>query len=774
MNDSSDSIRRDAVPYLSLLIAAVNALIFFVVRHDCALDYGCLDRWGGEFNGAGAAGEWWRLLTVAWLHWDFGHLILNCLALIYFGRAVEAAYGARRFLAIYFGGLVASSLAVLALAAPATMTAGASGAIFAVIGAHVPLNTRLDRWGVLMNRRAGVVQASTVALLFFSSMGEGVSVTGHLGGLVAGMALGAWFRRVSEIRDRATRRERNDSAKACVIRREAHTLPVPVIAGLVVAGAVLLGFNRTAQLGRISGAGDLYVVDDTDIERARVLGFARDLREAIIEAPPPDVILLRREGEGYALGVLGSVNHSVDPDLVRREMALNVMVIAQQALGDTELAFAMLDFDLRETERFDPSLMAAVREPARNLRRAKDLLVEGDADGALDALAAASQGPQYFLSPRTQRLAILEQQGRIADAVAVADEIRSLFSDNAQVLAQTGSAYVRLGTPERALSMLDQALATHPDEPALINARGVALESLQRYAEAERDYRDLLRLQPEAAVAHRNLGDVLEATRRYDEAVLAYTRALELAGDQSWLRVLRAWAMIGAGRCPEARADLELVHQREPGNTKIFAPLANALLCVGDFAGVIARLAPFADRPDEDIHRYLGDAYFLAGDLSGALGEYARVRTLAPANAYASMIHYIVARRLAGPEGAAFAGAGLGPIGDPDRDLADYIAPLPPDRWPVPIARMLLGQLSPEDLLAVAAARPQPERVDWRCEALYHIGERAWLAGDRAAALDAFDGAVATGATAMMEYDLARWRARQVRAAGSAGEARPL
>jgi tetratricopeptide (TPR) repeat protein len=50
----------------------------------------------------------------------------------------------------------------------------------------------------------------------------------------------------------------------------------------------------------------------------------------------------------------------------------------------------------------------------------------------------------------------------------------------------------------------------------------------QRYVPAEAEYREAIRLDPDYAVAHNNLGDVLRKTNRYAEAEVAYAEALRL------------------------------------------------------------------------------------------------------------------------------------------------------------------------------------------------------------------------------------------------------
>jgi membrane associated rhomboid family serine protease len=127
------------------------------------------------------AGEWWRLLTSGFLHIGVIHLLVNMLALWLLGRDLETALGRGRFLAVYLISLVGGAAAVMLFYAPNQAVAGASGAVFGLMGALVVVLRRLK---VPMGQAIGVI-AMNVAI---SVVIPGISLIGHLGGLVAGTA----------------------------------------------------------------------------------------------------------------------------------------------------------------------------------------------------------------------------------------------------------------------------------------------------------------------------------------------------------------------------------------------------------------------------------------------------------------------------------------------------------------------------------------------------------------------------------------------------------
>ena len=135
----------------------------------------------GALNGPKVAdGEWWRIVTSAFLHSGVIHLFFNVLILWWFGRSLEALMGSRRFLALYVISLLAGSAGAL-LVSPDKFTVGASGAVFGVLGAGLVLELR----GVMVFGGAALpIVVFNVVLSFILS--DRISVGGHLGGLVGG------------------------------------------------------------------------------------------------------------------------------------------------------------------------------------------------------------------------------------------------------------------------------------------------------------------------------------------------------------------------------------------------------------------------------------------------------------------------------------------------------------------------------------------------------------------------------------------------------------
>ncbi|MGH3002016.1 MAG: rhomboid family intramembrane serine protease [Gaiellaceae bacterium] len=129
-----------------------------------------------------AHGEWWRLLTAAFLHYGPFHLAINMYSLFYAGTILEHVIGRWRFVLLYIGSGIAGSAGAIWLS-PNSVTVGASGAIFGILGALFVLERRRHI------ATGGQIVGLIVLNLVFTFALSNISVGGHLGGLVAGVVL---------------------------------------------------------------------------------------------------------------------------------------------------------------------------------------------------------------------------------------------------------------------------------------------------------------------------------------------------------------------------------------------------------------------------------------------------------------------------------------------------------------------------------------------------------------------------------------------------------
>jgi membrane associated rhomboid family serine protease len=138
----------------------------------------------GVLDGASVArGEWWRLGTWILLHANPLHLVMNCWGLWNLGRMLERVLGAGRVVLLTLVGTLGSAAAVLAFSYQSP-TLGISGVILAFAGCVLPIVNPSSR----RQLGIGMLQVAILSLL------PGISWAGHLGGFLAGLAVGLALR----------------------------------------------------------------------------------------------------------------------------------------------------------------------------------------------------------------------------------------------------------------------------------------------------------------------------------------------------------------------------------------------------------------------------------------------------------------------------------------------------------------------------------------------------------------------------------------------------
>ncbi|MEO1061716.1 MAG: rhomboid family intramembrane serine protease [Actinomycetota bacterium] len=159
-----------------LLAAAVDGDL--AGRGRFAIDYGLFARFIAE------DGEWYRIFTSGFLHIGLLHLGLNMVVLWFLGRMIEPALGSSRFALLYTAGLVGGAFGAMLLE-PDALARGASGAIYGLMGAAF-MGMRARGADPFANGIGGLL----VINLLITFAIPGISIGGHLGGLVAGGIVG--------------------------------------------------------------------------------------------------------------------------------------------------------------------------------------------------------------------------------------------------------------------------------------------------------------------------------------------------------------------------------------------------------------------------------------------------------------------------------------------------------------------------------------------------------------------------------------------------------
>ena len=151
-----------------------------------------LFKWGADFGPATVLeGQWWRLISAAFIHVGLLHIALNMYVFWGAGTLAERLYGNVAYLVLYLVAALGGSL-VSTLWSPLTVSAGASGAIFGVYGAILAFARRAGGQlppSVVAGLQKGVTGFIVYNLAFGLTV-PNISNSAHLGGLATGFVAG--------------------------------------------------------------------------------------------------------------------------------------------------------------------------------------------------------------------------------------------------------------------------------------------------------------------------------------------------------------------------------------------------------------------------------------------------------------------------------------------------------------------------------------------------------------------------------------------------------
>ena len=174
--------------YVTAGLIAANVVVFLVDLFSGTVNgLGELgDKWA-LFGPAVADGDWWRPITVGFVHSGLIHIGFNMVLLFQLGSLLEPALGRIRFAALYAMSLLGGSFLVLIMSYD-TPTVGASGAVFGLMGAAVVAfrSRGIDPFST------GIPQLLGINLFLTFALSRYISVGGHIGGLIAGL-VGGWL-----------------------------------------------------------------------------------------------------------------------------------------------------------------------------------------------------------------------------------------------------------------------------------------------------------------------------------------------------------------------------------------------------------------------------------------------------------------------------------------------------------------------------------------------------------------------------------------------------
>lgn len=335
------------------------------------------------------------------------------------------------------------------------------------------------------------------------------------------------------------------------------------------------------------------------------------------------------------------------------------------------------------------------------------------------------------VSALLQQAVALHQQGRLAQARALYEQVLATAPQQFDALHLSGVIARQQGDPARAVDLIRAALRVDGSQARAHSNLGAALQDLGQPEAALHAYDTALGLDPRYALASNNRGNTLRRLGRVQDALDSYERALALqpAYPDAWCH--RAIALNDLGRHTEAAASAERALASRPVYPDAFLALGNALQALERFGEAVdAYDRALALLPSAETWCARGAALKKSGMLAEALDSYERALLLRPDYALASHYRANALRalgrredaiaayrhaRVSGADPAAidFALAALGEGELPAAAPADYVKGLF-DQYAGHFDRHLVGVLgyrTPELLAGMLQPRLEKDRT---------------------------------------------------------------
>jgi lipoprotein NlpI len=345
------------------------------------------------------------------------------------------------------------------------------------------------------------------------------------------------------------------------------------------------------------------------------------------------------------------------------------------------------------------------------------------------------------VDPAQCRAPVASSEDRIAACTAVIEAAKGPTEGLAWAYRLRAREYHKIRDFDHAVADYSQVLQLYPRDRYALICRGSISFHKWRFDEAIADFGQAIAVDPNVGAAYVDRAAAYVMKDDFERAFADYARAFALNPKDVHAYLGRGSAQRAIGDIDSAIADYDQAIQISPTYKPSYFQRGNAYAAKGDFGHAIAdydegiRLDP----KDARAHRTRGLANLRAGSLSKSLTDLDQSQSLDPKDAYAALWREIVARRSNVPS-----------------LLAEKTAQLDMNKWPAPVVRMFLGEITPESVLA-AAEDPDPRVQKGQvCEANLYAGELALQRGSTEEATRLFGLAAADCPTTFIEWSAAK------------------
>lgn len=194
-SEKRNKMFKEKKPTVTYLIILINLIVFglMYVFGNGSENIDTLIKFGANYAPLTKSGEYYRLITSAFLHIGVIHLLCNLYALYVIGPQIEQFFGRVKYILIYLFSAIMGSLFTLVLSGDNTVSAGASGAIFGLFGAILYFGYTYRGYigNAIISQIVPVILLNLFIGLTSTNIGNAAHIGGLVGGYVMSLALGA-------------------------------------------------------------------------------------------------------------------------------------------------------------------------------------------------------------------------------------------------------------------------------------------------------------------------------------------------------------------------------------------------------------------------------------------------------------------------------------------------------------------------------------------------------------------------------------------------------
>jgi tetratricopeptide (TPR) repeat protein len=306
---------------------------------------------------------------------------------------------------------------------------------------------------------------------------------------------------------------------------------------------------------------------------------------------------------------------------------------------------------------------------------------------------------------------------RIAGCTAVIQSGQLTTGNLSTIYNNRGTAYSSKGDHDRAIQDFNEAIRLNPNFERAYCHRGNAYTVKEEYDRAIQDFNEAIQLNPNAETAYYGRGYAYKEKGDYDRAIQDFNEAIRLDPNFERAYYDRGNAYIDKEEYDRAIQEFNEAIQLNPNNANNYNNRGVAYERKGDYSRAIQDDSQAIDLNSDDTTSYLnrGGAYFAQSNLTAAIADFEHTISAAPASSAAVsavlLLHVVMKRQ--GHDDA--------------QQLARVAAAADLSKWPGPVLKLDLGQVTANEVIVDAASGVSAWQK-WRvCEANYFTGEDALL-----------------------------------------------